>query len=323
LTGLPPGFTSSGSVALDRRYRWAAASLEAGDAEGARDILEQTVAEAPGWAAAWKLLGDARLAYADAAGGRDAYEESSRLDPQGTLGARVELARLGVVAPADAMQPGYIAALFDDYADRFDDHLLGALGYRGPEVILNALRQLCDDKGRPVHFATVLDLGCGTGLMGAAIRAIAGRLVGVDLSARMIAKARAKVVYDRLVVGELVSFLTAEAERSSELILAADVLAYMADLAPILGKVARVLTDAGLFIFTCQSASEIGNVAGYDLGADRRFLHSPEYIRSVARAVGLDVLRLAPVVTRQEAGADVPGLIAVLERPASPRPNRA
>lgn len=322
MSGLPPGFTSSGSVALDRRYRWAAASLEAGDAEGARDILEQTVAEAPGWAAAWKLLGDARLACADTTGARYSYEESARLDPQGTLGARLELTRLGVVSPEDAMQPGYIAALFDDYADRFDDHLLGALNYRGPQVILGALRQLCGDKGRPVHFDSVLDLGCGTGLMGEAIRPSAGRLIGVDLSARMIAKARAKLVYDRLVVGELASFLVAEAERSAELILAADVLVYMGDLAPILGEVGRVLADEGLFAFTCQSAGEIGMEAGYDLGADRRYLHSPEHIRSVARDAELNVLRLAPVVTRREAGVDVPGLIAVLERPGSPGPKR-
>jgi predicted TPR repeat methyltransferase len=323
LTDLPPGFTSSGNVALDRRYRWAAASLEAGDANGARDILEQTVAEAPGWAPAWQLLGDARLACADAKGAREAYEESSRFDPQGTLGARLELARLGVVAPAEAIEPGYIAALFDDYADRFDDHLLGALGYRGPKVILNTLRRLRDDKGWPVHFDTVLDLGCGTGLMGEAIRPFAGRLVGVDLSARMIAKARAKLVYNRLVVGELASFLAGEAERGAELILAADVLVYIGDLAPILGEVGRVLTDEGLFAFTCQSAGEIGMEAGYDLGADRRFLHSPEHIRSVARDVGLNVLRLASVVTRREAGVDVPGVIVVLERPASPRPDRA
>jgi len=323
LTGLPPGFTSSGSVPLDRRYRWAAASLEAGDAGGARDILEQTVAEAPRWAAAWKLLGDARLACADRKGARDAYEESARLDPQGTLGARLELARLGIVSPGDAMQPGYIAALFDDYADRFDDHLLGALSYRGPQVILGALRQLCGDKGRPVHFDTVLDLGCGTGLMGEAIRPYGGRLVGVDLSARMIAKARAKLVYDRLVIGELISFLVTEAERSAALILAADVLVYMGDLAPILGEVGRVLADQGLFAFTCQSAGEIGMEAGYDLGADRRYLHSPEHIRAVARDAELDVLRLAPAVTRREAGVDVPGLIVVLERPASPKADRA
>jgi len=313
LSGLPPGFTSSGSIALDRRYRWASVCLEAGDAEEARDILAQTVAEAPGWAAAWKLLADARLACADAPGARAAYEQTSRLDPTGLLGAKLELARLGAVSPAEAMQPGYVAALFDDYADRFDAHLLGALSYRGPEIILAALRQLCADLDRPLFFNTALDLGCGTGLMGETIHPFAGTLVGVDLSARMVAKSGARLVYDRLVLGEMTTFLAAERDRSAALILAADVLVYFGDLGPALGAAARVLAEDGMFAFTAEAmTTEDGNEEGFILGAQRRFLHSPEHIRSAARAAGLKVLRLASQVTRQEAGVDVSSLVAVL-----------
>jgi predicted TPR repeat methyltransferase len=315
LSDLPPGFTSSGSVALDRRYRWAVASLEAGDAKEACDVLEQTIAQAPIWAPAWKLLGDARLACADMQGARAAYEHTMRLDPQGLLGAKLELARLGAASPAEAMQPGYVAALFDDYADRFDGHLLGALCYRGPVVILAALRQVCAEQDRPLRFSSALDLGCGTGLMGETIRPFATTLAGVDLSARMIAKARAKLVYDQLAVGGLASFLAAEPERSAELILAADVLVYVGDLAPVLGAAARVLEEDGLFAFTVQTrTADNENGEGFLLGMDRRYLHSAEYIRSVAGAGGLCVLRVTPEVTRQEAGVDVPCLVAVLAR---------
>ena len=49
-----------------------------------------------------------------------------------------------------------------------------------------------------MHFGAMLDLGCGTGLGGAAFRPFVDRLVGVDLSPAMIAQAAAKGLYDRL-----------------------------------------------------------------------------------------------------------------------------
>jgi predicted TPR repeat methyltransferase len=95
--------------------------------------------------------------------------------------------------------------------------------------------------------------------------------------------------------------------------LAADVLVYFGDLALMLGAAARVLVEDGLFTFTVQAQTAYNeNGEGFLLGVDRRFLHSAEYICSVADAVGLSVLRLAPEVTRQEAGVDVPCLVAVL-----------
>src|SRR4029077_10060116 len=129
--------------------------------------------------------------------------------------------------------------LFDDYADRFDTHLVGILRYRAPHAILAALQDVCAD--RPPRFAHALDLGCGTGLMGEAIRPFAERLDGVDLSPLMLAKARAKLVYDRLAEAEIVAFVRGSPDRAFDLVLAADVLVYVADLAPVFSEVARTL----------------------------------------------------------------------------------
>ncbi|SDR62801.1 Predicted methyltransferase, contains TPR repeat [Rhizobiales bacterium GAS113] len=314
MTALPAGFSSSGEVRIDRRYRWAQASLEAGDAGEAREILEQTVKEAPLWAPAWKLYADALQRCGDSEAARLAYEEAARLDPAGALGAGLDLARLGARALDEAMSPGYVAALFDDYADRFDAHLTQVLHYRGPQAILAALRQTCATAGRELRFANVLDLGCGTGLMGEVIRPFAGALAGVDISAGMIAKARAKLVYDRLVLGGLLETLGAEPRASLDLIVAADVLVYMADLAPVLAAAAAALVQHGLFAFTLQSCADEAASAGYVLGPDNRFAHSADHIRSAAMAASLFVLHLEPVVTRQDAGRDVAGWVAVLGR---------
>jgi len=309
---LPPGFSSSGDVALDRRYRWARASLEAGEAAEACDILRQTAAEAPHWAPAWKLLADALLDAGKTEEARLAYEEAVRLDPQGALGARLDLARLGALDPTDAMQQGYVAALFDDYADRFDAHLTGALCYRGPQAILSALREVLGASGRPLRFERALDLGCGTGLMGEAIRPFVGSLHGVDLSRGMIAKARAKLVYDRLAGGELGEFVRGAPHGSFDLILAADVLVYVADLRHLLGAVARALRPNGLFAFTLQRTDSEAVPGGLALGKDNRFAHSADHVRAAAFSSSLGIEHLVPAVIRQEAGHDVPGLVAVL-----------
>jgi predicted TPR repeat methyltransferase len=312
MSTLPPGFSSSGDIALDRRYRWAAASLAAGEAAEACEILRQTVSDAPKWAPAWKLLGDACLGIGKMENARQAYEEAMRLDPNGALGAKIDLARLGAVAPEGAMQPGYVAALFDDYADRFDSHLTGVLRYRGPEIILLALRQACDAMERPFLFDNGLDLGCGTGLMAEAIRPFVATLAGVDLSPLMIAKARARQAYDRLAVGDIVEFLRAEPACSLDLVLAADVLVYVGDLSALFRAAAKALRPLGLFAFTTQVMRAEADTAEFMLGADNRFSHAAAHIRSAATSSALDIIHQAPVVTRQEAGRDVPGLVTVL-----------
>jgi predicted TPR repeat methyltransferase len=309
---LPAGYSSSGDVAIDRRYRWAKASLEAGEAAEACDILRQAIADAPSWAPAWKLLGDALLRVGEVEEAHRAYEKTERLDPSGILGAELDLARLGRFAPAEAMRPAYVTALFDDYADRFDAHLTGVLAYRGPGAILESLRLICDHQRRELRFERALDLGCGTGLMGEAIRSFVADLAGVDLSPLMLAKARAKLIYDRLAVGDLLAFLRGEPAASFDLVLAADVLVYVADLAPIFSAVATKLGPQGLFAFTLQAAK--ANAAdGFVLGQDNRFSHAPDYVRATAAASSLAVADLASTVTRQDGGADVPGLVVVLE----------
>ena len=93
---------------------------------------------------------------------------------------------LGEKSVPDTLPPAYVARLFDDYAWRFDKHLIKNLGYRAPALIAEALSGVASDR----RFASALDLGCGTGLMGEALRDRTDHLTGVDLSQAMIAKAR-------------------------------------------------------------------------------------------------------------------------------------
>ena len=301
---------SSGDLLADRRYAWAEAALKEGDAAAAADLARQALEIAPGFAAGWFLLGQAEQALEHCEAAQAAFAEALRLDPEDSLGAGLRLAQLGAGEPDRAMSPAYVRQLFDDYAIRFDRHLVKSLNYRAPALLHDSVRRTCSKRLRPFRFNEALDLGCGTGLAGEAFRAECGLLAGIDLSPEMVRRAEAKRIYDELAVGDGAAWLAMRNDASADLVLAADVFVYIADLAPIFAEVARVLRPAGLFAFTVQAhAGE-----GVALGEDARYAHGEPYLREFSARSGFAVALLETVSTRQDRGADVPGLILVLAR---------
>jgi predicted TPR repeat methyltransferase len=199
--------------------------------------------------------------------------------------------------------------LFDQHAARFDQSLLQHLDYRGPQLLLEAITAVTRSAGRGPRFSAMLDLGCGTGLAGAAFRGQVDRLTGVDLSAAMIEEARRKTLYDRLETGELVEFLATEAAAQAryDLVVAADVLVYMQDLAIAAAAVRRVLAPGGLFGFTVETHAGDGVLLRESL----RYAHGAAHVRTAMAGAGLTLAHLAAVSTRTERGEPVPGLLGV------------
>lgn len=296
---------SSGDLVADRRASYAAALADAHAYAEAAELMEQVLELVPGWAAGWSLLGDYRQKAGDADGAIAAWRELLERDVSGIFGARLKLAAHGVV-PDLRPAPEYIAALFDDYAPRFEQALVERLGYRTPDEIAAAVGAVMAERG-VTRFGRVLDLGCGTGLMGAAIRGLAGWLEGVDLSGRMLEEARRKGIYDRLVQADLIAFLKAEAG-DAELIVAADVFNYVGDLAAPLAGAREALVAGGLLAFSLETHD--GDEA-VRLAETLRFQHAPARALAECSAAGLAVLRWQPTVIRQERGRDVPGLLVV------------
>ena len=297
---------TSGDLLADRRYLHACALSEEGDHAAAADLLAQTLERAPHWPVAWSALGHACLAQGDGARARVAFGQALRLDPADAIGASLALAALDPDAMPAAAPARFVARLFDGYASRFDAHLQEGLGYRAPALLRAAL----DAVARPPRrFARALDIGCGTGLGGAALRDRVDRLCGVDLSPRMIEQAAAKALYDELSTGDLMAAL--ETTPACDLILAADVLIYTGDLASVFAAAHRALSPGGLFAFTLQRA-DAGT--GVCVGPDLRFSHAPDHVASRATAAGLAVAAWDTASTRRDGGADVPGLVVVLRR---------
>ena len=208
----------------------------------------------------------------------------------------------GSVSPA-AAPAAYVTWLFDAYAARFDDHLVGKLNYRTPQHLWNAVQKL--SRG---PFEKGVDLGCGTGLCGEHFRSTVGSLIGVDLSSEMVAAARRRSVYDDVHVSDIVTFLT-DSQSEYDLILAADVFVYIGDLSDTFLRVSTALRPAGLFVFSVESNS--GDT--WKLGPTRRYSHGLPYLQQLAAIHGFEEKSVTSVVLRTDGGRDVCGWVVVLE----------
>jgi predicted TPR repeat methyltransferase len=286
----------------ERRYAYAQAAAAEGDWPAAAEMFEQTLARAPDWAPGWASLGEAREKLGDRPGAAAAYAAALTADPRDRQGVAARLARLED-RRVEALPAAYVARLFDDYAPRFDRHLTETLGYRGPQLLLEALDAVAPGR----RFAEALDLGCGSGLAGRVLRPRVARLVGVDISPGMIAKAKETGLYDDLAVDDLAAFLVGRS--GVDLAVAADAFVYLGDLTPVLAAAAAALAPGGLLAFTVESGA-----APFALAPTMRFRHADAHVREAAEAAGLNVAHFAAAATRREAGAEAAGRVVVLAK---------
>jgi len=276
----------------------AVALLQAGRPSDAVTRLEAATRADAHDAQAWAWLGRAHLKQGALAPARAAFERARALDPGDATVAHLLAAVTGTL-PRD-VESDYIRGLFDDFADRFEQTLVGHLGYATPGALAAFVRREGAGTG-----ASVLDLGCGTGLMAAEL-ARPGRVVdGVDLSARMLEHARAKGLYRELHEAEAGAFLRATTARW-DLVVAADVLVYIADPRPLFQAVLPRVAAGGAFVFTIERSEGDGT----ELHAQSaRYRHAPARIDAELREAGFADVAAADVVLRMEAGQPVAGVM--------------
>ena len=205
-----------------------------------------------------------------------------------------------------AVESEYIRRLFDDFADHFEHTLVDELRYDTPAQLARLLRRLGADSA-----ANVLDLGCGTGLMGQQLSQPGRVIDGVDLSPRMLERARAKQVYRNLHARELIEFL-AETGSNWDLIVAADVFIYVPDPGAAFASTYACLKPGGWFAFSIERSANEDSDLMLQTG---RYRQSPErMVRDLAAAGFFDVVQ-EPIVLREEGGQPVAGVLIVARRP--------
>src|ERR1700722_10598499 len=324
---------ASGRGGLLSRLTLVKALLAADDLDGALDEAREAASLNPGIAVVALALGEALLAKGALPAAIAELQRASRLDPalerprfltarawleageaanalalfeslepSPVCEALISRAKASAIAPRS--DPGYVRHLFDQFSADYDNRMLGQLDYAAPQI----LKDLADLVMPGRDKLRVLDLGCGTGLAGLLFKPRAARLTGIDLSPAMIEKARARDVYDSLIVGDIETALGGE----YDLILAADTLVYLGDLRPVLAAVADHLAPGGFFLFTTEAKEGQRGGPGFELGPKRRWRHGEAYLRQAAKTAGLSVAGLVSASPRTESHQPVPGFAIAL-----------
>jgi predicted TPR repeat methyltransferase len=303
-------FYSSGDLLADRRFEFARDLQLKGDLPAAADLLQQAIELAPDFTSAWFTLGEIRQQLEQNDKAIAAFQKARASDPADRHGAAVKLMRLGAEQLAE-MSRGYVQTLFDQYAPRFEAALLGDLDYRAPQLLFKAVLTVRNAAKKPAFFKRAIDLGCGTGLGAGAFAKEVDHFIGIDLSPKMIEQARATGLYAELEAADMVAGLRGKPDASANLILAADAMCYVRDIAPVLNEAKRVLAPGGLFAFTLETHDGDGVV----IGAGLRYAHGKKIVRDTVVAAGLGLMHMEEASPRTEDNEPVRGLVAVAVEP--------
>jgi predicted TPR repeat methyltransferase len=233
----------------------------------------------------------------------ECYRNWLKLEPENVYAQLHLAACTGQNVPSRCPEE-YLKLVFDEMAGFFDEKLVTTLAYSGPQLIA----KLLSDFALPFKATlAVLDGGCGTGLIASVLSPYAQRLVGVDISNKMLAKARERNLYTELYEIELTRFLL-NAESSFDLIVMADTLIYFGDLYEVFGLVRQKLRPAGIFAFTielCVDAQSEG--INYLITPSGRYCHSRAYIAKVLSKCDFKTLLIHEAVLRSEFGQPILG----------------
>ncbi len=274
----------------------------------AMEHLEAAIQDHPALTRLYKLYGSALRVAGRVEEAAAVFRKWRDCDPTNAAARHLYEACSGESVSTRAADD-YVRDEFDGFAESFD-RKLEKLQYRAPQLVLTAVER---EHPTPSADLVILDAGCGTGLCGPLLKPYASRLIGIDLSPGMLAKAQERGLYDDLIAGELTEQL-AGCPGAFDLVVAADVLVYFGDLAPFLAAAHAALRPGGRLVFTVERSDAPNGPSGYRLAPSGRYLHSANYVRAALAAAGFECRGMADAHLRTEMLKPVEGLLVAAGR---------
>ena len=244
------------------------------------------------------------------------YRRWLELEPANPIAQHLYAATSGEKVPKRASVQ-YVCTLFDEFADSFDS-TLERLDYAAPRLLHEALVERVDCARGGL---SVLDAGCGTGLCGVLLRSSAKFLAGVDLSSQMLARARARNLYDELLEADLCAFMASKPEEF-DLVVCADTLIYFGAQDEAVAAAHRCLRPNGVFAFTVEALPEETSTP-FRINGQGRYAHAGGYLRETMESSGFSAVECKPIVVRKEVGNAVKGYLIIGSARVSAAPSES
>ena len=235
---------------------------------------------------------------------RRLYDRILELDPTHVAAEymRAALSGQALTRPPDS----YVKEVFDDFAAHYETSLTTRLGYDLPQILYDFyLNHLPGSEPE-----RLLDIGCGTGLVGEKFQPLCRSMTGIDISTKMLDAAHKKSLYDSLYASEIISFLSDQSDNSYDLAVSADVLPYIGELKELFAKVSKILAADGHFIFSVEHLPNDSRL--FLLQQSGRFAHSNAYVRDVASTTGWQIIGHTLVDLRREREEWVRGAVYLM-----------
>jgi predicted TPR repeat methyltransferase len=266
--------------------------------------LQEALRLAPNFYNALVNLGAVYLKKEDLTQATHYYEAALKLRPNDPELLYI-LAAIAQKSTPTSAPAAYVEHLFDQYAPHFERHLQEYLHYQVPKLLFKAITE---EIGSQKASWVILELGCGTGLCGAPFKNLASRLIGVDLSEKMLKAAEQKHIYDELKHADIEAVL--QQSHDIDLVLAGDVFGYIGDLDQTFALTAAALKPQGWFVFTVEKTF----TADFYLQSNARFAHKRDYIESLAQKYDFKVARCEMAVLREQKQQPVEGYVFLLQK---------
>ena len=183
----------------------------------------------------------------------------------------------------------YSEKMFDHFADNYE-LVIKNLGYSAPVAMGRIAGSL---KG------TVVDLGCGTGLVAQILKNDENIFIGVDISQKMLDVAAKKNLYQSLVKSDIVDYL--QKNQNFDWAVMGDVLGYIGDISQIIN-----LLKNKKILLSIEALDEDKN---YQIMPSGRYKHNPNYVEKLLRDNGFECITKEETILRYENGEPVKGFI--------------
>lgn len=204
----------------------------------------------------------------------------------------------GMTLSDDVMEDTeYAKKLFDVFSDTYDATL-----DKLESKIIDKFSELKGDIG-----GRILDLGCGTGNVGEKLKNDKCLFFGVDVSSKMIEKARLKGVYEELYCGDILGFLTDNDLKKYDLVLAMDVFSYIGNLESLLEKL------KGREIWFSVEKADDNISKNFYLTPSGRYKHKLSYIKALKNKLNFNEFDAFELDLRLENSEAVEGFLIRLK----------